>query len=174
MGITLARNKPSNMKPRIKIVGVHAFSFSDNLFHKFSTIKHIHPDKPPQKNYGHFLKTEDTPPVFMPVSSVLHVHFIFSLTYGHQNLQYAMLIGDGILLFFSAKKKPDVKRRQVVSERKGRSGTILNVELRKDTISKRPHFETGYLVSIHKWLFYPISALCSDFNPRNIPIYSCG
>ena len=74
----------------------------------------------------------------MPVSSVFHAHFIFPLTYGHQNLQYAILIDDGFLLFFSVKKNPDVKRQQVVSEGKGRSGTILNVELRKDPISKRP------------------------------------
>jgi hypothetical protein len=80
MGITLVRNKPSNMKPHKKIAGVHVFSFHGIYSAKFSTIKHIHPDKPSQKNYGHFPKTEDTPPVFMPVSSVFYVHFIFPLT----------------------------------------------------------------------------------------------
>jgi len=32
----------------------------------------------------------------------------------------------------------------------------------------------SYLVSIHKWLFCPISSLCSNFNPRNTSMYSCG
>ena len=31
-----------------------------------------------------------------------------------------------------------------------------------------------YLVSIRKWLFSPISALGSNFNPRNTSMYSCG
>jgi len=30
------------------------------------------------------------------------------------------------------------------------------------------------LVSIRKWLFSPISALGSNFNPRNTSMYSCG
>jgi len=77
----------------------------------------------------------------MPVSSVFCGHFIFPLTYGHQNLQYATLVGDGIFIFFSVKKKPDVKRQQGASERKGRSDIIFKVELKKDITLKRPILE---------------------------------
>ena len=37
-----------------------------------------------------------------------------------------------------------------------------------------PALSNNFLVSIRKWLFSPISALGSNFNPRNTSMYSCG
>ena len=45
--------------------------------------------------------------------------------------------------------------------------------------SRRPHLDVIWFVPIHKWLFFPIRVLCSDFNPQNnlhiqvVKIFAC-